>query len=115
MCDVPDDVPPEKYHENAGLNPIRHWEDTAEVRMELCHIVRGSTPADRVQFLEQLVDGKKKPMTKQDLDYAVFFNKVAEAFGFVDIIDISTEGCSIVRGAQEPLRKVFSDDYQFGD
>lgn len=108
---MPDDV-----WENPALHPTRIWEDSRDVRNELSFIVHGSTPADRLDFLRELLAvGELELNDSQHQELSTFFNKVAQAFGFVPIIELDGETCRLTPGAIAPLRKVFSSSYTPGD
>ncbi|MFD4191720.1 thioredoxin domain-containing protein [Amycolatopsis thermoflava] len=107
---MPDDV-----WENPALNPTRTWEDSVAVRNELSFIVHGSTPRGRVDFLRQLLEaGELEVSDPQRHEWALFFNKVARAFGFTPMIEFSGETCRLTETVVAPLRKVFSQNYTPG-
>lgn len=107
---------PDNFWENPALNPTRTWEDSLDVRNELSFIVRGSTPADRLDFLRELLTaGELKLDDSRRRESSTFFNKIATAFGFVPLIDFDEDSCRVTFGAVAPLRKVFSSSYAPGD
>lgn len=91
--------------ENPALNPTRRWADTDEIRVDLQLLVKG-TPSERVALLRRLIDGPIREMKADEEAVAVFFNKVSAAFGFVDMIHIGDNYCSLTPGVREPLVKV---------
>lgn len=102
--------------ENPALSPTRIWEDSRDVRNELSFIVYGSTPAERVDFLRELLAvGELRLDDSQYRELSIFFNKVAQAFGFLPIIELDGETCRLTPGVIAPLGKVFSSSPTPGD
>ncbi|NIH79149.1 hypothetical protein [Amycolatopsis viridis] len=98
---------------NPALNPTRRWEDSVGVRNELSFIVQGSTPADRIDFLRELLDaGEMELSGSRPRELAVFFNEVAAAFGFVPMIEFGAESCRLTPDVMAPLRTVLSPSYR---
>jgi hypothetical protein len=108
--------------ENPASNPTRKWEDTADVREHLSFLVgmvqdartRGGKYEERARFLESLFDGRSHTMTKNVQPLIDFLNKMAESFGFVNIVESQGETYSLAPGVKEPLSKVISGGHRPG-
>ncbi|MFD4256037.1 hypothetical protein ACFWQL_40460 [Amycolatopsis thermoflava] len=108
---------PEEVFRDASQRPLKAWENNSSVRAELSHIViHGSIPEDRIDFLRTLlVNGEAELSSPRTQELVKFFNNVADAFGFLPMIETRGEVCRLTLGVVDALREVFSPKYTYGD
>ncbi|WNV83965.1 hypothetical protein [Umezawaea sp. Da 62-37] len=102
----------ENISENPALNPTRKWEDDPEVRMHLRFITKNRV--DHVNLLKRLLEGPIDDLNNEDVERVVFLNKIAEAYGYINLIIVNGNRSSLDPGARKQLSTVLSAEYRGG-
>ena len=93
------------------IAPKRAWDDDPEVRVHLRFITKkhGDELLRKMLTEDCLCDASREDRTQ-----AEFLNRIAGAYGHVDLISISGNCLVLDRGALEQLRTVLSPEYRGG-
>ncbi|MEV6639686.1 hypothetical protein [Amycolatopsis sp. NPDC051371] len=90
------------FSENPAINPARPWGDSDEVRRELTMWLK-KMPDSQKALLRTVIENGEGTLDDRTLATADAINKIAEAFGFVNLVEIDSNGASLAGGAREPL------------
>ena len=105
---------PDNVSENPAMNPTRTWDDTREVRMRI-HLMTKAFSPEQKEFARLLLDGDWHEMDSHRASTVTFFNNMSSAHGYLNMIDIDNNRCSLTPAARVILSRVLFDDYRYED